>query len=111
MPSSTIGRNGEKRRNKQPGGLYILIDGGDLVQVARLTAATDSDPRTWTVEFDGWKDLSTDQKRFLLTVIGDCSGEWWGEGRAAFWCRQAALDAITRVIALGAVSGAPVLAA
>ena len=66
---------------------------------------------TWSVEFDGWTDLSRDQKSFLLMVIGDCAGEWWGCGRAVFVSREAALQAIARTICLGATSTAPTLAA
>jgi hypothetical protein len=66
---------------------------------------------TWSVQFDGWDSLTRAQKSFLLMVIGDCAGEWWGAGRAVFASRQAALEAITRTIALGATSTAPILAA
>ena len=79
------------------------------MSLAALGSATQ--PEAWSVQFDGWETLSREQKSFLLIVIGDCAGEWWGAGRAMFWSRQAALEAITRTIALGATSTAPILAA
>jgi hypothetical protein len=95
--------------------VYILSDGGDHVSSLASLAFKDSfredrDQGTWKVEFDGWDHLSPAQKSFLLIVIGDCAGEWWGAGRAVFGSRQAALDAITRSIVLGATSSAPILA-
>jgi hypothetical protein len=89
--------------------VYIWIDGGDFVNIATLKSVPK--PEAWSVQFDGWDTLSHEQKSFLLKVIGDCAGEWWGAGRAMFWSRQAALEAITRTIALGATSTAPIMAA
>jgi hypothetical protein len=52
------------------------------------------DRPSWRVEFPEWRTLSNEQRRRLLVVIGDCAGEWWGAGRAEFWSRQSALEAI-----------------
>jgi hypothetical protein len=41
----------------------------------------------WRLEFD-WTGLSHQQKRRLLTIVGDCGGEWWGRGRAEFGGRD-----------------------
>ena len=41
------------------------------------------DGQSWKVEFDGWRALPRDRKRLLLFAVGDCGGEWWGQGTQA----------------------------
>jgi hypothetical protein len=58
-------------------------------------------PEPWMVEFAGWAHLSREHRRLLLAVVGDCAGEWWGDGRAEFWSRGAALSAMTMAVKIG----------
>jgi hypothetical protein len=50
----------------------------------------------WRLEFE-WLELSREQKRQLLTLVGDCGGEWWGRGRAEFSGRADALRCLKSV--------------
>lgn len=59
------------------------------------------DQQTWRVEFDEWQELPPSRKRLLLQAVGDCGGEWWGNGKAEFWSREAALEAVGVAAGLG----------
>lgn len=50
-------------------------------------------PNKWRLDFE-WSSLSPEQRARLLVVIGDCDGEWWGEGRAEFPSCEAAVKVV-----------------
>jgi hypothetical protein len=52
-----------------------------------------------------WHSLTAEQKARLLIAIGDCDGEWWGEGRAEFPTWAAAAKALEFAVRLQVVPG------
>jgi hypothetical protein len=61
----------------------------------------------WRIDFEEWKGLSHGQRHLLLVAIGECGGEWWGNGKVEFWSREAALEAIGMAAGLGVVTRLP----
>jgi hypothetical protein len=57
--------------------------------------------QSWFVEFDEWSTLPRTRQRLLLSAVGDCGGEWWGQGKAEFWTRDAAIEALGKAAGLG----------
>jgi CheY-like chemotaxis protein len=51
---------------------------------------TDSSRRGWRMQIDEWASLPVSEQTRYLRLVGDCGGEWWGGGNAAFDDRDAA---------------------
>jgi hypothetical protein len=54
-------------------------------------------PDRYQLDFTDWMGSSYDQRRLLLTVVGECGGEWWGDGRVEFRRMEDALRAVCRL--------------
>lgn len=39
----------------------------------------------WRVELLGWENLPKTVQSSFVRMVGEWSGEWWGEGRAEFY--------------------------
>jgi hypothetical protein len=61
------------------------------VSLARSMYA--ADPGKWRLDFAGWNALPREHQVRLLIAIGDCDGEWWGDGRAEFTSMDDAIRA------------------